>query len=123
MATIARLSTIARTGRRMKMSVMDRRASLIAGSLPLRGVGRGRGLRGGERGAGGARHEGLVAQLERARGRDLLALGEALEDDDLLADGRAELHVALAGAQRVRRLARDDDEHVVGVRRAPHGGG
>src|SRR5215213_465628 len=80
--TMTRLTTIARTGCLMKMSVNDFRmvgspsASADALGLRLR-VGNG--------------DEDGVAQLERAGGGDALADGKAVDDHDLVAEHRAGL--------------------------------
>src|ERR1700756_4997614 len=92
-STIARLTTTARTGWRMKTSVNEPMASA---SLRLR--------------LGGDGDEHAFAELERARRGDALALGETGADDDVV----AEHGPALDGAQMGPRLlvgTGGDDEH------------
>src|SRR5688572_14998121 len=105
-STMTRLTTIARTGCLMKMSVNALRMvgspSADADALGLRGrIGHG--------------DERRVAQLERAGGGDALAGGEAVDDHDLVAEHRAGLHEAQLGA-RSSVLRRRDHEHVVTAR-------
>src|ERR687897_175695 len=86
-STSARLTTMAITGRRTKTS-MARMWADLASVDPglLAAVGR-----------VGNLHQQALAQLERARGGDQLALGEPVGDDDLGALGRSGLHGALGG--------------------------
>src|SRR5262249_29988168 len=116
-STIARLTTIASTGWRMKTSVNERigwflvgcggrRRSVVLTVRGRRGVGPGVGLDLGD----GDRHG--LEQLERPGGRHLFAGGEAFQDRDVVAEHGAALHRALVRA-RFLVFAGGDDEHVV----------
>src|SRR6187549_2532669 len=102
-STMTRLTTIARTGCLMKMSVNDFRMvgspSASADAIGLRlGFGDG--------------NEHRVAQLERAGGGDAFAGGEAVDDHDLVAEHGTGRYEAKLGA-RLPILGGGDDEHVV----------
>src|SRR4051812_10609630 len=104
-STMTRLTTMARTGCLMKMSVNDFRMAGISVSAGADALG----LRGRWP---GDRDEHGVAQLERARGGDPLSGGEPVDDHDLVAEHRAGAHEAKLGPC-LPILPRGDDEHVV----------
>src|SRR5215204_2879005 len=102
-STMTRLTTIARTGCLMKMSVNDFRmvGSPSAGADAI----------GLQLWLGDGDEDG-VAQLERTGGGDALADGETIDDHDLVAEHRACLHEAQLGT-RLSVLRGSDDEYVV----------
>src|SRR5258705_7804571 len=83
-STMTRLTTIARTGCLMKMSVNDFRmmSSPSAGADSI-----------GRLGFGDGDEDG-VAQLERARGGDAFARGEAVDDHDVVTEHGTGCHEA-----------------------------
>src|SRR5918992_1718806 len=94
--TMTRFTTAARTGCRMKMSVNDFMKSLhsfraagLLGRVRAGGLG---GVRtGGLLGRVGDRDQDRLAQLERARGGDLLASLDPAVNQDLFAQHRSAL--------------------------------
>src|SRR5512143_549423 len=100
---MTRLTTIARTGCLMKMSVKDRTGFSWTSVEPGRG---------GDRG-GLALHR--LAQLEGPRGRDLLARREPLEDQSRVAHHRSAGHRSLVGPRRPG-IVRGDHPDVVSAR-------
>src|SRR5262245_46924458 len=95
-STMTRLTTAARTGCLMKTSVKERMG--FASARRVRGLWL-RLLRHDD--------EDSLAQLERARGRDLLADREAGDDEHLVSEDRAALDLAQVRARFPRRVGRE----------------
>src|SRR5262249_49475078 len=100
MTTMARLTTTARTGCRMNVSVKLRRISLRSGFDSVSG------------GVAGEHHQDLVAQFERARGGNEVTRGETLINQDRVANDFAALYRALVRAQ-FAVLFLDEQEDVI----------
>src|SRR5689334_12736752 len=91
--TRTRFTTIASTGCRMKTSVKEEREGMARVSVLASACMHG--LR--DDGCVGDRHQRRLAQLERARGGNLLARRQAIEDHDLVAEHGAGGHGARLG--------------------------
>ena len=110
-STSTRLTTIARTGCLMKISVNER----MSDSVPVARVHGDRRLRSWPRRALSDRDQRGVAQLERARSRDLLACGQPASISTS-SPSIAPIWTGRSVRARLALLVRRDHEHVIALR-------